>query len=140
MSFSSLYKFLLKLKGRGHFLSPKEVQFLKELLKEFPEEEIKKTFERCYKEVIPPSEREKSSLLRCKGLFERLKKKKKSPQVYLSMEHQIPSSVKEVLKQLPLEERKKIKKEIDNFLKAHNLEATKGTVIEILQVILRRYL
>ncbi len=140
MSFSSLYKFLLKLKGRGHFLSPKEVQFLKELLKEFPEEEIKKTFERCYKEVIPPSEREKSSLLRCKNLFEKLKKGKNFSKVYLAMEHQKPSSIGGILKQLPLEERKKIKLEIENFFKTHNLELNRENIEEVLKIILSKYL
>ena len=115
MSFSSLYKFLLKLKGRGHVLSPKEVQFLKELLKEFSEEDIKATFERCFKELLPPEEREKSSLLRCKKLFQ--KRQKVQSKVYLQTEHQQPSTVKEVLNGLEPQLRKKVINELKETLK-----------------------
>jgi len=138
MSFSSLYKFLLKLKGRGHFLSPKEVQFLKELLKEFSEEDIKATFERCFKELLPPEEREKSSLLRCKKLFQ--KRQKVQSKVYLQTEHQQPSTVKEVLNGLEPQLRKKVINELKETLKKYNLPPTKENIKMFLQLIVRRYL
>ena len=142
MSFSSLYKFLLKLKGRGHFLSPKEVQFLKELLNEFSEDEIKGTFERCYKEVIPPSEREKSSLLRCKILFKKLqlKRKKSSSKVYLSTENQAPPTLRELLLELTPQKRKEVLKELKEALKRHNLPPTEENIKGLFRVIVRRYL
>jgi len=140
MSFSSLYKFLLKLKGRGHFLSPKEVQFLKELLNEFSEDEIKGTFERCYKEVIPPSEREKSSLLRCKILFKKLKKEKPSSKVYLSTENQAPPTLKELLLELTPQKRKEVLKELKEALKRYNLPPTEENIKSLFRVIVRRYL
>jgi len=131
MSLSSLYKFVLKLKGRGHFLSPKEVQFLKHLLSEFSEEEIKKVLERCYKELIPPSERERSSLIRCKSLF------KKSQPVYKT-KAQKPSELKKVLLKLPAENRKKLMKELKEFF--GNRKPSKEELEGVLKVFLRRYL
>jgi hypothetical protein len=135
MSFSSLYKFALSLKGRGHFLSPKEVEFLKQLLSEYPEGEIKKTLERCFKELIPPAEREKSSLLRCKQLF---KKQTSASKVYINPRRVEKQNPLEVLKQLPPQKREKVVSELKKLFK--NKKPSKRELEETLKVLLRLYI
>ena len=131
MSLSSLYKFVLKLKGRGHFLSPKEVEFLKELLKEFSEEEIKEKLQKCFKELIPPTEREKSSVLRCSKLF------KKTEKVYLTKAEK-PSALKDILQKLPFDKRERLKRELKEFF--GNRKPTREELEGVLRILLRKYL
>jgi hypothetical protein len=70
-----LYKFCLTIKGRGLALSPKELNFLKELLeKGWSIEEIQKRIEKCFKQVLPPEERLKSPITRCRSLFKKPRK------------------------------------------------------------------
>ncbi|NPB05432.1 MAG: hypothetical protein GXO08_03525 [Aquificae bacterium] len=136
MSLSSLYRFALRLKGRGHFLSPKEVSFLKSLLQRFSEEEVKKTLERCFSELIPPDEREKSSLLRCKKLFE----KNRKGGVYFNPRRVEGNSLEEVLRRLEPGARKKLLAELKERLRAAGLEPTEENARAILRFLLRKYL
>ncbi len=137
MSLSSLYRFALKLKGRGHFLSPKEVIFLKNLLKEFSEEEIKRSLERCFKEVIPPSEREKSSLLRCKKLFEVSKSGK---EVYFRPQKLEKVSLKSVIERVPPDRRSELVSELKETLRREGLKPTEENVRKVLSFLIRKYL
>jgi hypothetical protein len=136
MSFSSLYKFVLKLKGRGHFLSPKEVEFLKKLLAQFPEEEIKQKLEKCFKELIPPSERERSSLLRCKRLFET---PKEEHTVYFNPKG-VNFNLSETLKGLEKEKREKLLMELKEYLRSKGGKVSPAELRGILKVLLRKYL
>ena len=135
MSLSSLYKFVLSLKGRGFSLSPKEVEFLKKLLLLFPEEEIKQKLKKCYKEIIPPHERERSPITRCASLFK--KEKKNRSKVYLQNLGRA-QSVKEALSQLSPEDKKKVEKELKEFF--GNREPSPEEVEGVLRVLLRKYL
>jgi hypothetical protein len=135
MSFSSLYKFVLSLKGRGHFLSPKEVEFLKNLLSEFSEEEIKRNLKRCFEELIPPLEKERSSLLRCKRLFE--KKPRCSNAVYFNPRTVRNKNSIEILKNLPPERRREIISELKKLF--GNKKPSKNEIEEVLKILLRLY-
>ncbi len=133
MSFSSLYKFALKLKGRGHFLSPREVKFLKELLNHFSEDEIKSKLEKCYKELIPPMEKDRTPITKCRKLF-----KVKTTGVYLTETDKLPS-LAEVIKRLPPEVRLKIYEELKK-LKAEEGITVEGKVLEdLLRLLIRKY-
>ncbi len=133
MPLSDLISFSLKLKGRGHFLSPKELNFIKNLLSEFSEEEVKKLLEKCYKELIPPAERGKTPLTFCGKLL-----KKKTPSVYNRTENWQPKRVEEIYKRLPEEVREEVRNELRRFFKGKkpNPEEIKA----VLRLILRRYL
>ena len=134
MSLSSLYKFALRLKGRGFSLSPKEVEFLKKLLSEFDEEFIKETLKRCFEEVIPPTEREKSSLLRCKKLFEKPKK----GNVYYNPKP-AEGDLSELIRQLGPSKRKLLKRELEEY-KHLKGNLSKEELLGYLKVLLRKYL
>jgi len=135
MSFSSLYKFALSLKGRGHFLSPKEVEFLKGLLSEFSEETIKENLKRCFETIIPPNERERSSLLRCKKLFE---KPKGGTSVYYNPRRVEKKNPLEELKKLPPEKRERVIAKLKEL--TGNRKLSREEIEGILKVLLRLYL
>ena len=138
MSFSSLYKFALRLKGRGFSLSPKEVQFLKKLLVEFDEEFIKKTIKRCFEEMIPPTERGRSSLLRCRKLFEKEKTSKGRNTVYYNPQTET-STIEEALNMLDPESRKKLYGELLEY-KRRKGKVSKEQLRGYLKALLRKYL
>ncbi len=138
MSFSSLYKFALRLKGRGFTLSPKEVQFLKELLERFDEDFIKKTLKRCFQELIPPPERERSSLLRCRKLFQKEKTSRGKNPVYYNPQTGT-STIEEALKMLDPESRRKLYGELREY-KRRKGEVSREEFIGYLKVLLRKYL
>ncbi len=133
MSLSSLYKFALRLKGRGFSLSPKEVEFLKSLLSEFDEEFIKETLKRCFEEVIPPSERERSSLLRCRKLFA----KPKGGGVYYNLKP-AEGDLKELIQQLEPQKRKLLKGELERYKRLKG-SVSREELLGYLKVLLRKY-
>ena len=136
MSFSSLYRFALRLKGRGHFLSPKEVEFLKQLLSRFSEEEIKQKLERCFKELIPPSERERSSLLRCKRLFET-----PTEEIKVYYNPKVANfNLSETLRGLEKEKREKLLLELKEYIRSRGGKVSPAELRGVLKVLLRKYL
>jgi hypothetical protein len=134
MSFSSLYKFALKLKGKGHFLSPKEVKFLKELLNQFSEEEIRAKLEKCYKELLPPAERFGAPLTKCRKLFQNQAK-----DVYLNKEENLPS-LADLIKQLPYSVRPEIYRELKKLKveRGRHLKDSK-TLEDFIRLLIRKY-
>ena len=134
MSFSSLYKFALRLKGRGFSLSPKEVEFLKKLLLEFDEKFIKDTLKRCFEEVIPPTERERSSLLRCKKLFETPQK----GNVYYNPKS-AEGDIFRLIRQLEPQKRELLKKELEEYKRLRG-NLSKEELLGYIKVLLRKYL
>ena len=136
MSFSSLYKFVLKLKGRGHFLSPKESEFLKKLLLRFSEEEIKQKLERCFKEFLPPAERERSSILRCKRLFETPKEERA---VYYNPKL-VDFNLVRTLRELSEDKKLKLLKELKEYISSKGGKVSKEELRGVLKILLRKYL
>jgi len=134
MSLSDLISFSLKLKGRGHFLSPKELNFLRELLGEFSAEEIKETLKRCYSEAIPPSERGRVPLTFCRKFF----KKKREAATFNDKRNWKTSSVEEVLRELPPAVREKVKAELRRLKSSKNL--SDGELRELLKLVIFKYL
>ncbi len=134
----SLYQFVLSLKGRGFFLSPKEVKFLKKLLEQgFSEEEIKKRLEECYKRVIPPKEREKSSLLRCIGLFLKKERRYRPTQIDPNAYPEVNlEPIKETLNKLPPAERAKYIEEAKQILEKTHTPPTEKNLLEVLMILL----
>jgi DNA-binding transcriptional MerR regulator len=134
----SLYQFVLTLKGRGFFLSPKEVKFLKKLLDQgFTEEEIKKRLEECFKKVLPLKDREKSSLLRCIGLFlkkdRRYRPRKIDPQAYPEINWK---PIREKLNKLSPSERKQYIEEAKQILEESQIPPTEENILQVLIVLL----
>ena len=136
MSLSFLYKFVLKLKGRGHFLSPKETEFLKTLLLQFSEEEIKRRLERCFKEFLPPMERERSSILRCKRLFENFKEESS---VYYNPKMG-NSNLVQALRELSDDKKLKLLEELKEYLSSRGGKVSKEELRVVLKVLLRKYI
>jgi len=133
MPFSSIYKIALKLKGRGHFLSPKEVKFLKELLEQFSEEEIKLKLEKCYKQFLPPKERGKVPLTRCRPLFQ-----KKTGERYLNKNEHLPT-LKEVIGQLPRDVKLKIYRDLKKLKREKDFPVKGRELEELLILLIRKY-
>ena len=135
-SLSSLVKFVLRLKGRGHTLSPKEVLFLKKLLARFEESFVKETLKRCFEEVIPPAERERSSILRCRKLFE---KPQKASGVFFNPKT-AGGDVYTLIRSLEDEKRKLLLEELKGFLRSKGGRTTREELEGFLKVVLRKYL
>lgn len=132
MPLSSLISFTLRLKGRGHFLSPKEINFLKNLLDNFSEEEIKKNLERCF-ESLPRGQRGKTSLIFCKKFFN-----KDTRVNFTKSNNWRVFTLEELLKEVPPNVKESIKKELREFFagKKPNEEELKT----VLKLLLRKYL
>jgi hypothetical protein len=92
--------------------------------------------EKCYKQVIPPSERNKSPLTRCRKLF--TKKTKDTPRVYNRKAHWQPTRLEEILKTLPPETMEEIKRELKKFF--GNKKPSKEELETVLKLILRKYI
>jgi hypothetical protein len=133
MPLSDLISFSLKLKGRGHFLSPKEIKFLKDLLAKFEEEEIKAILERCFKEVIPPDRREKTPLNFCSKLF-----RERETNVYNKRDNWKNTALREILKELSPPQRRAVLAELKRFFA--DRKPSKEELETVLKLILRKYL
>ncbi len=116
-------------------MSPKEVFFLKELLAEFSPKEIKEKLKECYERAIPPAERPKSPLTRCRGLFKKPKGLRGKP--YSSTENWRVKTLEEKLKNLSPEERKRVVAELKGFFKGK--KPSPQELEEVLKLVLKKY-